>query len=291
MRSMKLQLKRPTGVLQTSLQRSVDLVSFGFHAANVTEPVELKIPGVFGHVVPAQNAALGIDAARTEFRSWVLANGLRDCVEAVGPTLEWVRKFCLIWTREGSVVPAEDGRFRLSARLSGAEWNMHVVRGAVKFDRLPLPEKLRHLETQYSWQRPELSEDILSLNGARNCFAHRQGVVGPADVRNASDGALSIRWRKLKLAIETEGTERIVGRGSRVETGELLAVSFVEAGLKVPVGERIVITAEDYVDISQTFLLFGLQLEKSIMDVQNRRLPQMSSSSSEPRGGGGSASA
>ena len=102
---MRLELKLPTGVLQVALQHSIDLVAFGLKAADHAEPVDLKMPDSFGQVIAAQDRALDVESVRAEFRSWVLANGLRDCVETIGPTLEWARRFCFLWTREGPVTP------------------------------------------------------------------------------------------------------------------------------------------------------------------------------------------
>lgn len=102
---MGLELPHPAGLLQLALQRAVDLVAFGLRASDDATPADLSIPGIFGHVSPAQNHALSVEDARAEFRSWVVANGFRECVEAMGPSLEWLRKTCFFWTRPGTIAP------------------------------------------------------------------------------------------------------------------------------------------------------------------------------------------
>jgi hypothetical protein len=48
---MALEFPHPAGYLQTALQRAVDLVAFGLRASEDAMPVELTIPGSFGHVI------------------------------------------------------------------------------------------------------------------------------------------------------------------------------------------------------------------------------------------------
>jgi hypothetical protein len=154
---MKLEFPDPSGFLRSALQRSVDIVAFGLHASESAQPVDppLNIPGSFGQVSPAEDRALNVDQVRSEYHTWVLANGLRDCVEAIGPTLEWVRKTCFFWTRPGDITPLDQGKIRLSAQFSGEDWNTHIVKGAKKgIDRTCLEYQRRSkLFGSPSWHR------------------------------------------------------------------------------------------------------------------------------------------
>jgi hypothetical protein len=267
---MQLELQSPSDHIQSQLQRAVDLVAFGLHAADQCSPQHFVIPGVFGQITPTRQMALSVDAARDEFRAWVLANGFRECVEGVGTALEWVRKACFLWTRQGEVRLRQDGHFSLNARFSGEEWNEHIVKGAPKFDRLPLPDKLAHLERAYSWIRPDTSEDVLSLNAARNCLAHRDGVVGQKDV-SATNGGLVIKWRTLHITVGQGETERVVDIGSKVEAGEEIGVRLQKCQRTIPLGEKVSISATEFVEIAMTFLFFSQELEKSVIEMQMRR--------------------
>ncbi|MGI9101835.1 MAG: hypothetical protein ACR2IF_05255 [Terriglobales bacterium] len=269
---MSLELQMPAGVLQAALQRSRDLVAFALQAADHAKPVDLQIPGTFGQVNPARNRALDIEAARAEFRSWVLGNGLRDCVEAIGGTLEWARRFCFVWTRAGSVKPIEDGKFRLNMQFTGEEWNTIIIRGGAKFDRFPLPQKLEHLEETYGWQRPELSDRILSLNAVRNCLTHRDGIVGAADLKQSTDQGLSLRWRTLQPVARTGDEKRVLVAGSQVSQGDEVGIEYTDKEKVFRAGERVTISATEYTEISLTFLLFAQQIEASTVEVQNRRV-------------------
>lgn len=273
MEHSQLELVMPLGALQRALQRSVDLVAFGLQAAERATVTQLAIPGLFNQVSPARNERLGVDSARSLFQNWVIANGLRDCVEAVSPALEWARKFCFMWTGPGKAVPLENGQFRLEATFSAQDWNDHIVRGAQRFDRLPLPQKFEHLNVTYGWAIPTLADHVLSLNGARNCLAHRGGIVAAADLKNQSDSALTVRLRRLQVMVSGPEGQRSVSQGTVVNSGESVTAAFVDWEKSVALGQRIEFTPEEYVDAALTFLLFGMEVQTSSEAIQNARMP------------------
>lgn len=273
MEESHFQLQLPLGALQGELQRAIDLVGFGLQAAEHASISDLEIPNVFGQVSPAQDQILDIHTARLAFRDWIVANGLRDCVDAIGPALEWVRKFCFLWTRPGNTMPIEGGNFRLQATLSGEDWNTHIVGGARKFDRLTLPDKFEHLEKSFGWRVPTLAKHVLSLNAARNCLTHRRGVVTTADLKDPTDTGLIIRFRKLQLKAVGPSGERIVGEGTIVNADEAVHISFEDSEKVVPLGKHIAFTTEEFLDAGLTFLLFCLELQESAVALQNARRP------------------
>jgi len=242
----------------------------GLQAADHLTIQELTIPGSFGQVTPARDRQLSIEEGKAFFRSWVLANGLRDCAEALGTTLEWARKHCVLWGQPGTVARTAEGALRLSAKFAGAVWNKEIVAGAAKFDRLPLPNKFQHLEDKYGVGRPELTDDILSLNAARNCLAHRRGVVGRQDLKSDADDALVVTWRKLEVRLGKAG-QRFITEPTRVADGEMLHCGFARITRTFMLGHKIDFSASEYVDLATTFMLFGQQLEASILQMQQRR--------------------
>jgi hypothetical protein len=270
---MSLTLLTPTGEIQAALQRAIDLVGFGLQAADVSTPADLTLPGVTGHVTAAADRAMTVEAARAEFRSWVLANGLREGVEAIGPALEWARKTCFIWTRRGSATRKEDGKIQLSATLTGAEWNDGIVAAASKFDRLPLPEKIDTLERQYGMAKVELRDHVLSINAARNCLAHRKGIVGLADLKTPTDRGLVVRWRKMQLsALGADGSLRLLEIPATVEAGETVRISIIDAQKEFALGELVAFTASEFVELCLSLLLFALQIQESINTLQSSRV-------------------
>lgn len=263
-----LNLLRPTAVLGLAVQRSIDLVSFGLHAATTATPEDLTVPETFIQVKAGE--PLTVDEARREFRTWILAAGLRDCVEALGGTLEWARKESAMWTWPGTVSRRDDGLLELHAEVPGVRWDKDIVEGAARFDRLPLPAKVKHLES-LGVARPAFTDDILSLNAARNCLAHRGGVVGAEDLRVADDPGMMIAWRRLDVQLVGPRGSRPAARGSVSEEGDVLQASVQSVARTYILGERLLMSEEDYLQMALTFTLYGQQLEQNIVAMQESR--------------------
>lgn len=268
-----LELKNPMGLIQSTLQRALELASFGLQSASLAKIESLEIPQLRTQLHIVQNPAIDIETLRNEFQSWVISNAIRDCIEAIGPSLEWARKICFLWTREGAVMPREDGSLHLEATIIGNDWNRNIVRYSKKFDRLPLPGKLHHLEEKYRLSPLPLSDEILSLNLARNCLSHRGGIVGQEDLRDRAEKGLLVKWKRLELTASGQKGERVLELPGRVEAGETISLHFASSARMVPLGERIRFLPQELIDIAFTFLLFAFQIDKSIHDLQEARRP------------------
>ena len=270
----RLELLSPTGEIQKAIQRSLDLIAFGLQAAETDEINSLEMPGLSFQITPAGNLAMSPEDARIEFQSWVVTNGLRDCVDALGPSLEWARKICFLWSREGEIIELEDGNFRLSMEISGQAWNDFVVDLARDFEYWPLRKKIEYFSTEYKLPRFELAEDVLSINSARNCLTHRMGIVGPIDIANSEDDKLVVRWKKMEIRAQTKDGVRVLELPARVEKGDKVTTAFSTVTKEFSLGERIQISPTEFVEISTTFLMFALQLEHLIRDFQQARRTQ-----------------
>jgi len=268
----RLELLSPKGEIQRAIQRSMDLVSFGLQAADRLEIESLEMPDLHFQVRAAQNLAMEIEQAREEFRTWVLLNGLRDCVDAIGPSLEWARKVCFIWSREGEVTEIEEGKLRLSGQISGEEWRAHIIDEARSLEYKSLRDKLDHLQDKYHLPQPELSEAILSINKARNCLTHRDGIVGPIDLKDKSEEELLVKWRKYEFQVRGEEGTRVLELGVPVQEGGELFIGLVNVSKKFALGDRILFSPAEFVEISMTFLLFAMQIENEINALQKSRL-------------------
>jgi hypothetical protein len=136
-----------------------------------------------------------------------------------------------------------------------------------RFDRLSLPEKMKRLEGS-GLQRPTFADDIISINAARNCLAHRRGIVGLEDVDDAKD-FMTVKWHRLRLQATDDGRE--VGVGSYFEKPTTLAISLVRRSRRFRLGQSVTLTSADYVEVANTFVLYGNQLQASISRFQEAR--------------------
>ncbi len=229
------------------------------------------MPNSFAQVTAAQDRRLSVEDARAEFRAWVLAGGLRDCVEAVGSALEWARKECVLWSQPGVISRREDGVLNLRAEMSGDSWNRQIVAGARRFDRLPLPDKLLQLQQSYEVPRPAYADSVLSINAVRNCLAHRGGVVGLEDLHDPADPGLIVHWWSWSLEAHGVSGTRTVSAGSTVEASETVQISLARTERIFPLGTEVALSEEDYVQIATTMVIFAQQIEQSIHEMQEAR--------------------
>jgi hypothetical protein len=258
------------------------MASLAIQAAEELRADAIEMPGVHGSVVPARNLALSVEAAKEEFPSWIFSHALRDCIEAVGPSLEWARKICFFWTRDGHVERLETGALRIWVTLPIKDWNSHMVQEASEFDRKPLRAKFQHLEQHYHLARPELAGCILTLNAARNCLAHRQGIVGPEDFNDTEHRRLRVAWRRLDIVAGTGEDQRILELPALVEAGETVGIRVTETIKSFALGERVTFTRHEFLEIAMTFFFFAQQIHESILSLQEAYWQQNRTAEDEP---------
>lgn len=248
--------------LQITLQRTLDLATFGLYATQAaTEPHlgpdgRRDLPGAFMQLRLAPE--LDFATVREEFRRWVIESGLRDAAEALGLLLEEVRKV-LRAAAKGSTV---DGEY----------FQTFVLDEAGKFDGRLFPQKLALIEELGGPAfMPELTPHITSLNQARNCLVHGRGVVRDRD-KNTVDGLL-VEWVRVGMWIDGEAgqrevivlSDRTLGEG-KFDAGDTISVGWRPTSRLYRVGDRVSFSVQDFSDFCWTFLLFGKQMRKNLED-------------------------
>ena len=98
---------------------------------------------------------------KNAFEHWIIANGLRELVESFGLFLDGIHGMCrMIRTVNGELAEAE-------------------VRA---FERKGIEAKLKVLKERFCIGTKR-DRYFGSISQARNCITHRQGVIGPEDLR------------------------------------------------------------------------------------------------------------
>jgi hypothetical protein len=247
--TISLNLGAMLGALQRSIQRTLDLVSFGLQAAEKAKDIDrLLLPEIKMHFSIAENKKLDVESARKEFRQWVISSGLRDCVEAVNPLMEEARKVCALY------LLAE------KKRIKNGDLQQKVFGPIRKYHRAGLPDKLKILREEYDpILIPELSDHVMSINTARNCLVHRRGIVAEQDL-NTPD-ALMVRWKRKEILVrDDEGNEKVIELPYLTEKNVTVCLRFVETGRIFKLGEAINFSTEEFSDLCMTFFFFGQQM-------------------------------
>lgn len=267
-----LELKLPSQVIQSQIQEISDLVAVGLQAVDQADITELKIPDTFMQIGSPEEER-DIESVITEYRSWVLSNGLRDCVDSLSIAFEWARRFCFLWSMPGDIVSHPDGRYQMRGISTGEEWNHQISEGK-KFEWFPLKKKMEYLEEHYDISVPIVWSHILSINNARNCLTHRGGVVGAPDLKDPASQSFEMKWIRLKLDVTTSGSSLEMNKSMRVNAGDIVAVSSVETKKAYSIGDRLTFSPAEVVEIMTTFGFFSQQFEQAVIEVQDRRIKE-----------------
>lgn len=249
--SIHVDLRALLGGLQRSLQRTIDLVSLGLIAVDSAPAGALSLPQAFFQFTPAPNQKRTVETAKEEYKSWALCSGLRDCVEAISAFLEEVRTVCAVYS------------LKTMEEVRRADWNARMVNEPRKFHRFGLPNKLGHLAETYSLDT-DLSEELLSINRARNCLVHRGGVVSERDTNDGD--SLVIKWRRLEIIVRGDAGERVAEPHALFEAGEEMFPREGTASRTFHKGDSITFTPQEFSELGYTFFVFGQRLVKKIED-------------------------
>ncbi len=256
--SIKIDLSGIPGRLQKASQRLIRLIGHGLDSSVLaTESVD-GIPGEFFKLELDPSTKWSLDETRAHFSSWLLANAFREVTEESHHMLDEAHKVLQVWRLQDLMEP--DGKLLSDHAIE------HMVKLPEKFHRLALPDKLSKLLEEFSVSLDlNIVGAILSLNAARNCIVHREGIVGEKDA--SVTGKLDIRWTKPTLTITGEGGTRPVEPGGRVEAGEMVGFSNEKASKSFDLGERIEFSSAEFSEICWTFFQFGTEIQRSLSTI------------------------
>jgi hypothetical protein len=244
------------GNLQHAIQRTIYLAAVGLNATPRLTQDDLQLPGTSISLQIAGPTPWPIEEAREGFEHWILMNGLRDATEAISGFLEETRTVLAAWQIE---IRSRSGP------VTGADWHEAMGSQRRRFHRLGLPDKIDDLQKIYSLSLdPDLVGHLRTINDARNCLVHRQGIVQERDVNE--DGALRVSWRRLALVIQGPEGERPGFPGAIVEVGETLCVSNRNVSKLFPLGTAISFSVQEFADVCWSLFLLGLSTVKLIED-------------------------
>lgn len=119
---------------------------------------------------------------KNEFRLWIEANGFRELIETFHIFLDAIHLACL--------------KFRYGKRETTLE---QLKQEHERFSKQGFPNKLDILNNKYSITTNN-RDHLVSLNGARNVFTHRLGVVQKKDINSGEH--MCVSWLGWDIYIE-----------------------------------------------------------------------------------------
>lgn len=234
--------------LQFDLQKALNLVAVGLHASEAVQKAPFSLPKTAFFQQFAPNDHWTAEHTACEWERWVLRNGFRDVSELIASFLENGQKILANW----HLVALQRTR-----KLIGADWNEVIVSREKKFHRLGLPEKLDFLQKHYSFVPADASlvRQVFSINAARNCLVHRNGVVGTTDI--TENDKFILEWTALAIIVQKDGIETQVVPPATVEAGSSVGIGNRPRRKDFGLGEPIVVDSREFSEICWTLSFFG----------------------------------
>ncbi|HXC41781.1 MAG TPA: hypothetical protein VN667_22830 [Burkholderiales bacterium] len=196
-----------------------------------------------------------IEEMKGEFRIWIEANGLRELVETFSVYLDHVHRAALAFKAHGS---------RTALSILQAE--------QVKFRSQGFPNKINILNGKFSIC-PNHPVHLKSINNARNCLAHRLGIVGSDDVKN---GPLQILWLGTAVFINTPSGEKhdfrsIPESGLPLPDGGEVTLQLEERRRLLNQGDRVALSTIDLAEICMFFDIEARAIQHSLLEFAKRQ--------------------
>jgi len=252
---IQLNLEVPRGDLQRALQRSIYLVSGALNASSNIEATELKLPETGIEMNFDPSIKWTSDEVRSQLKEWILQNGFRDSVESLSGFLESIHTVCSVWSM---VQKQSTGQV-----LKGSDLQILTEADPKKFHRLGFPDKLDHLRDSHSIAVEDtMLKHVLSINVARNCLVHRNGIVGDKDSEN---GRLIVSWRRMKFLVVDEDGERELVLGVANRKGGTVILRSIDEEKIFNLGESISFSSQEFQHIAWSLFQFGNALTASLV--------------------------
>ena len=222
------------------MQSAIQLAAFHYIACMKACPTNQdhrvnidKTEYIFASIASVDNSVF-----HAEFQRWTTKCVLRDLVENFSIFLSEVyeRAFLASLTYSFSVTSAE-------------------------FERLGVESQLKAISLHFTIDEAWIIR-LIGYNRARNCLAHRQGIVGTRDVTDGNE--LIVRWLSSSVELRDgppepkvviEGEMSALLYGTHVQGNSTVRARVEEREKRIATGSALFFSPSDVLEICQTFQL------------------------------------
>jgi hypothetical protein len=190
-----------------------------------------------------------LELLRSQHETWLLQSGFAGLIRGLSATLQEAMVYCRLLEFVTGTTPTVGELTLLASKTR---------RQATK---KPFPELAATVSKKLSGQL-ELVPHVLSLNDVRNCLEHRGGIVSEADTKGNS--GLELSWRRQRILWVNPIGEEVLLRPPMVLSGGRVISRVTDASRSFAIGERIVLTPADFVDVAFTCYAFAIELSQKL---------------------------
>ncbi len=194
-----------------------------------------------------------ISEIKEEFGYWIISCGLRELIESFAIFLDNIHLASVHMAVSKSILSVEEAK-----------------KIAPQFPRKGIKDKLPLILERFGIG-PKNPNYILSISKARNCLAHRRGIIGQEDCLTTKE--LEVKWLGFDIFIETPSGEvhtfPIPAEGIYLKNGGIAGVKFPERTKIFMIGEQIRFLPKDLAEICNSFVFSTNEICNSFLKYGN----------------------
>jgi hypothetical protein len=249
---IKLNIDGVTNPLFALLNECQNVILFGFRVIdNIGTFPEQTAEEI--NTIPIQigDRPKSLDDQKKRFRTWLLKKGFEDF--AKGIKLAFIEAYCF-----GTIVKKRDEIKDLKRFLTEIEY---LRKTAIEQSLPGLLTKVRPLLVKTL----EYEEQISTINNARNCLIHANGLVTDRHANDRENNRLVIKGNRFLYYFEKNGERYPMKLGQPGPENAPLMMSAEKFELYFNIGQQIEINLKDFNDFINTCLYFALDLKESLV--------------------------
>jgi hypothetical protein len=225
----------------------VDLYFDALSKADLAQPPPAPDDAFFRFDI--KGPKLSREERRSLHERWILVRAFQDLMRGVRASLEEAYFFIAL-LKIGKLRAASNStldKILAPFRAEAQELHFPVLMARVN----------RDLEKPV-----EFAEAYQSMQSARNCLEHRDGIVGSRDID--ANGVLKISLPRLNIFVERNGAEIELYKDFYVKKGTLVQARVETRDLVFRLGEPLKISAANFDDIAFACVNFGTTLAQQL---------------------------
>jgi hypothetical protein len=233
-----------------AMKDSLEVIAIAFRAIDTADLSKPPVAPRAFFTFTVDAGSMDPSERRTAYENWLLSKGLQELARALKKALEHVYLYV-------HMVPQPP------RRTTWGEVEQQIEALKARANGLPFPDLLKSVSDKLTAPL-QFADEYLSLQKIRNCMEHRAGIVGVKDTKGRP--RLRLILPSLDIVLMQNGTETILERHpeQRIEADTQIVVRRGTMTREYSLGERIVLTIDDFQRIAQACHIFTVDLKSKL---------------------------
>lgn len=252
--TIHIDLDQALEMLRLGIRRSDIFMGVGLNASEHDPPISHvlapdDVPQI--HLVKEELNEDEKAHVAQEFGKWIRASGIRELLETFSIFMHGLYSIIFLIRQHQRQIDKKLNKCRPE-----------------KFERMGIGDQIEKMSEVVAVPDNNI-RIIRSLNKARNCYAHRRGLVGPSDLDEGTD-AFNILWNTLQVQVREDDGNVVSGKemiGKRFERGGAIELVVKERSKAFAAGKELVLEKHELKEMCLSVLSIGQNLFKETVAV------------------------